>query len=200
MSEPRLILDGLRVIDLSTGLAGAAATLMLAESGADVVKVEPPDGDAMRGSAAFATFNRSKRSVVLDLSEADARARLDDLLADADVVVHSFHRAAAVPFGLDTATLSDRHPWLISCAITGWPADHADAALPCEETLVLARSGIVDEQRGNRVGPVYLRFPLARWGAAYLAAIGVLARLVHRQRSGRGGAADTSLLQARCWR
>ena len=82
------ILDGLRVIDLSWALSGAVATQLLAEAGADVIKIEPPSGDPGRPTAAFATWNRSKRSVVLNLASPLDRRALDELLAGADVLLH----------------------------------------------------------------------------------------------------------------
>src|SRR5262249_61964410 len=95
------ILEGIRVIDLSDGMAGPVATLLLAESGADVVMVEPPDGAPSRALAGFRTWNRSKRSVVLDVDTADDRAALDQLLAAADVVVHNFGPTRARELALD---------------------------------------------------------------------------------------------------
>jgi crotonobetainyl-CoA:carnitine CoA-transferase CaiB-like acyl-CoA transferase len=85
-----VILDDVRIVDLSQGLAGPLATRLLAEAGADVVKVEPPGGDRMRrlNPTGFAIWNRSKRGVVLDLDDGVDRARLDALLTEADVVVH----------------------------------------------------------------------------------------------------------------
>ncbi len=93
------ILDGIRIVDLSDGIAGPVATLILAEAGADVVAVEPPEGAANRATNGFHTWMRSKRSVVLDLDTADDRAALDRLLAAADVVVHNYGptRARAGP-------------------------------------------------------------------------------------------------------
>ncbi len=100
------ILDGIRIVDLSDGIAGPVSTLLLAEAGADVVAVEPPGGLHLRGDAGFHTWLRSKRSVVLDVDQPDDRARLDDLLAAADVVVHNYGPTRARELGLDDATLA----------------------------------------------------------------------------------------------
>src|SRR5437588_2962126 len=107
------ILDGIRILDLSDGIAGPVSTLLLAESGADVVAVEPPAGARNRRVAGFHTWMRSKRSVVLDVEERDDRASLDDLLAAADVLVHNYGPTRARALGLDDTTLADRHPQLI---------------------------------------------------------------------------------------
>src|SRR5689334_9471928 len=107
------ILDGIRIVDLSDGIAGPVATLMLAEAGADVVAVEPPDGAANRATNGFHTWMRSKRSVVLDLDDTGDRARLDQLLAAADVLVHNHGPTRARELRLDDASLAERFPQLI---------------------------------------------------------------------------------------
>ncbi|MET0146120.1 MAG: CoA transferase [Ilumatobacteraceae bacterium] len=191
------ILDGVRVVDTSWGLAGPVAALLLAEAGADVVKVERPGGDPLRSlhPAAFATWNRSKRSVVLDLEDSGDRHRFDGLLAGADVLIHGFRPSVATRFALDDAMLLAAHPRLVVSAITGYPADHADAERPGWDVLVQARGGLMDIQDNVRPGPFVWRFPAPSWGAAYLATAGIVARLVHRLRSGRGGVAHTSIVQ-----
>jgi crotonobetainyl-CoA:carnitine CoA-transferase CaiB-like acyl-CoA transferase len=192
----RRILDGVRVIDCSEGMAGPVAALLLAEAGADVIKVERPGGDPARDSLGFLTWNRSKRSVVLDLQEATGRAALDSLLAEADVLIHGFGPTAAAALELDDETLGRRHPHLITSAVLGWPAGHPSADGPSDDLLVSARLGLCDEQQGYRPGPIYLRFPFGSWCAVYLCAIGVLARLLQRERGGAGGgAAHTSIAQ-----
>ncbi|HXY91828.1 MAG TPA: CoA transferase [Acidimicrobiia bacterium] len=189
------ILDGIRIVDLSDGIAGPVATLLLAEAGADVVTVEPPGGAASRARPGFRTWNRSKRSVVLDVDREDGRAELDALLAAADVVVHNFGPARARELALDDDRLARAHPQLIACSVLSWPANHADADRPVDELLAAARLGVFDEQYGYRDGPIFLRVPIGNWAAVYNAAAGIVARLVVRQRTGRAGPAHTSLVQ-----
>ncbi|HEX4218291.1 MAG TPA: CoA transferase [Acidimicrobiales bacterium] len=190
------ILDGIRVIDCSEGIAGPVAALMLAEAGADVIKVEQPGGDPSRASEGFRTWNRSKRSVVLDLHHEAGRDRLHGLLADSDIFIHGFGPATAADMGLADRELAVRHPHLITCAVLGWPAGHPSADGPIDDLLVSARLGLCDEQRGHRDGPVFLRFPFGSWCAVYLATIGVLSRLIQRRRGGAGGGpAHTSIAQ-----
>ena len=189
------ILDGIRIIDCTIGLAGPEATHLLAEVGAEVIKVEPPEGDITRGTAAFSTWNRSKRGVVLDLREQRDLERLNDLLATADVFVHGFRPSEALARGLDDDSLSQRHPHLIVCAVTGYPMDHPDAERPGWDILVQARSGAMGEVDGNRPGPIFLRFPLPSWATVYLVVLGILSRLIVRHRTGKGGACHTSLYQ-----
>jgi crotonobetainyl-CoA:carnitine CoA-transferase CaiB-like acyl-CoA transferase len=190
------ILDGVRILDLAEGLAGSVAALILAEAGADVVKIEPPGGGPLRGKPPFHVWNRSKRGVAMDVTGAD-RARFEDLVRSADVLIHDLAPTAAAARGLDEARLKALAPGLIVCAVTGFPAGHDEQETPAIDTLVLAASGVMDEQGpvARADGPVYLRFPLGSWGAAWLAAIGVATRLYNLRRGGGPGAVGTSLLQ-----
>ncbi len=189
------ILSHIRILDLSRGLAGPLATRLLAEAGADVIKLEPPGGDPLRSQAAFASWNRSKRSIMVDLRAAEDRVLLEHLLAGADVLVHSLRPADARDLSLDDATLAARFPALIVCSISGYPIDHPDAERCGQDILVQARLGLMDEQQGHRAGPIFLRFPLPSWGAMYLAVAGILARLLIRERDSQAGPVHTSLLQ-----
>ncbi|WP_313053501.1 CoA transferase [Pseudomonas lopnurensis] len=194
MSEA--ILSGVRVISLCTDIAGSAAGLQLAEAGAEVIMIEPPDNPARRQPALFAVLNRGKRSVVFDLDAPGTRERLDRLLASADVLLHEFTPARTAELGLGDAALMARFPALVSAGITGWPRRHALADAPGRETLVLARLGLLDEQPGHREGPVFVRMPFASWLAGWLCVVGVMARLIARDRDSRGGVVHTSLAQA----
>lgn len=186
------ILHGLRVIDLAAGLAGSAAALYLSEAGAEVLKViRPGHGD---NEVLLRVLNRGKQRVALDLQVA---ADLAALLATADVLVHDLTPSEATAFALDDAALKSRYPALTIASIGGWPRRHARADAPVRETLVLARLGLLDEQPGHRPGPVFIRMPFASWIASWLCAVGVMARLIARDRDGgRGGVAHTSLAQA----
>ncbi len=193
MTEP--ILAGVRVVEVSSWLAGPVATMLLAEAGADVVKVEPPGGDPARALPGFATWNRSKRSAVLDLGTAAGRSGLQDLLAEADVLVHSLRPSVARRAGVHDNQLGADHPGLVWCSITGWPHGHPDEDRPGYEILAQAATGVMDEELGTRPGPVFLRFPYGSWSAALAGLIGVLARLRVREATGRGGPVYTSLYQ-----
>ncbi|HEY2332272.1 MAG TPA: CoA transferase [Acidimicrobiales bacterium] len=189
------LLSGLRVVEVSSWLAGPVAALLLAEAGAEVVKVEPPGGDPARPLPGFATWNRSKQSVVLDLHTEEGRASLHTLLAGADVLVHSFPPSAAARAGLDDARLGHEHPALIRCGILGWPHGHPDEDRDGFDILAQAATGVMDEELGTRPGPVFLRFPYASWNAGFLAVVGILARLRERDLTGLGGPVRTSLME-----
>jgi len=189
------ILDGVRVVDLAQGLAGSVAAMVLAEAGAEVVRIEPPGGDPMRGAPPFAVWNRSKSSVALDAFGA-GRDQLERLVRGADVLIHDYPPGEARAKGLDDASLKRLAPGLIVAAVTGFPEGHDDDETPADDVLVLAKSGIMDEQGAvRRDGPIYVRFPLGSWGAVWLAAIGIATRIYNERRGGGVGAVRTSLFQ-----
>ena len=187
-------LTGLRVVDCSGGQAGARATGMLADYGADVIWVEPPGGDACRADApACAVLNRGKRSVILDLTTGRGRSQLLDLLATADAAVQSWRPGVAERLGVGYDTLHTRNPGLVVCSITGFGADGPYRDVPGHEALVHALVGTMAEQPGFRDGPIFEALPFASIGAAYLAQIGILAALYRREDDGLGRHVETSL-------
>ena len=111
-------LRGVRVVDLTSGVAGPLATMVLSDHGADVIKVEPSGGDPMRSLDAYTVWNRGKRSVVLDLHIATDRVRLRELLATADVLVEGFSPGVMAGWGLDYGTIHAEFPDLVYCSLT----------------------------------------------------------------------------------
>ncbi|KAA1394282.1 CoA transferase [Aeromicrobium ginsengisoli] len=190
-------LAGVRVVEIATGLAAPAATRLLAEAGADVVKVESLDGDPTRERhpAAFASWNRSKRSVVLDVDSADGLEGVHTLIDLADVVVHDLPAARATALSLDTASVTERHPGVVVASVPAYPVGHPRADDDVSDSLVQAAEGLMDEQQGHREGPVFVRIPYSSWSAAYLLAAGTVARLVQRERTGLALPISTSLFQ-----
>jgi len=150
-------LSGLLVLDFTTLLPGPLASLLLAEAGATVIKIERPGGgDEMRGyqprfgadSANFALLNRGKHSVAIDLKAADAPARLAPLLARADVLIEQFRPGVMERLGLGYAALAARHPRLIYCSITGFGQDGPRARFAGHDLNYLALSGLLGLARG----------------------------------------------------
>jgi crotonobetainyl-CoA:carnitine CoA-transferase CaiB-like acyl-CoA transferase len=186
------ILGALRVVEFATGLAPAAAAMQLGEVGAQVTKVF---NDLACETTLFRVLDRGKTRVRLAADPGLALEQLHGLLAGADVLIHDFTPAQTLAWSLNDELLSQRYPALVVCGIAGWPRNHALANAPVRETLVLARLGLLDEQPGHRQGPVFVRMPYASWMAAWLAVIGVMARLLARTRDGHGGVAHTSLAQ-----
>ncbi|MHB8576107.1 MAG: CoA transferase, partial [Dehalococcoidia bacterium] len=134
-------LDGLRILDLSWGPAGGMATMVLADFGAEVIKVEPPGGDPFRHLAAAPMWLRGKQSVVLDLKTPTSVERLHDLLPSADVLVASYRPGVAGRLGADYATCAALNPALVYCSITGFGPRGPYRNYKGYEGLVAAKSG-----------------------------------------------------------
>ena len=189
------MLGDLRIVEIGEGMAVQVAGLMLSELGGDVLKIERPGGDLSRGTAPFANWNRGKRSLEVDLDTAGGMVALKERLAGADVLLHQFSPARAKRRGLDDASLAAAFPKLVVCGVTGSPHNHPDVERSDDDLLVAARLGVMYENDGHRAGPIVYRYRAGSWAAAHLAASGILARLVMRLQSGKGGTAHTSILQ-----
>ncbi len=189
------VLEGIRILDLTWGSAGSMGVLLLAEQGADVVKVEPPTGDPFRAYVGSHVWNRSRRSVALDLKSDGGRKAFRRLLADADVLVESFRPGVMDRLGLGYEALAEELPRLVYCSCPGYPQGHRLADRPGYDALVQAASGQQWEQPGWRPGPTFLAMPMPSMGALFLVAIGIATALVAREATGRGQHVRTSLLQ-----
>jgi crotonobetainyl-CoA:carnitine CoA-transferase CaiB-like acyl-CoA transferase len=189
-------LAGLVVVDLSTTLPGAQATQFLADCGAEVIMVEPPDGSPLRELAGWPALLRGKRSVTLDLHDDADMERLRALLRRADVMVNTMRPTTAERIGLTHDALSKAYPRLVVAMITGWGSTGPFRDYKGWEALVMAKTGVMHEKRGlaTRPGPAYTTFAYASWGAAHAAVQGVLAALLERESSGRGQTVETNLV------
>jgi crotonobetainyl-CoA:carnitine CoA-transferase CaiB-like acyl-CoA transferase len=188
-------LDGLRVLDLSWGIAGALGVQLLAEQGADVIKVEPPGGDPFRAYDGYRVWDRSKRSITVDLKgEAglDAFLRLADA---ADVLVETFRPGVTDRLGIGFDAVHARNPRLVYASCPAYPEGHRLADRPGYDALVQAASGQQWEQPGWRPGPIFLHLPMPSMAAMFLVPSGILAALIARETTGRGQHVRTSLLQ-----
>lgn len=197
------ILSGLRVADFSRVLAGPYATMMLADFGADVIKIESPTGDDTRAwrppvdeageSTYFAAVNRNKRSVVCDLATADGLATARRLAGTADVVVENFRPGVMERFGLDEATLRAGNPGLVFCSITGFGRD-AGAALPGYDLLVQAVGGLMSITGAPDGEPSKVGVALVDVLTGLNAFSGILLALRRRDATGEGSRVDVDLL------
>src|SRR5688572_14344781 len=140
--------DDLRIIDLSSGRAAGIATMVLADFGAEVIKVEPPGGDPERSDPSSPMWLRGKRSITLDLATADGQQRLHELVRGADVVVASYPAGAAEAHAADYATLSALNAGLVYCSVTGWGLNGPLAHYPADDALVMAKSGRMSQMAG----------------------------------------------------
>ncbi len=188
-------LAGVRVLDLSWGIAGPVGVMLLADMGADVVKIEPPGGDPFRSQPAYHVWNRSRRSVVVDLKSDEGREVFLRLCDRADVVVEAFSPGTMGRLGLSYAELAGSFPRLVYCSVPAYPPGHRFRDRPGWDPLVQARAGMQNEQPGWRPGPVFLHFPAPSMAACFLLAAGVLSALISREQSGRGQHVETSLYQ-----
>jgi crotonobetainyl-CoA:carnitine CoA-transferase CaiB-like acyl-CoA transferase len=200
-----LALDGLRVIDLTSHLSGPYCSMLLADQGADVIKVErPDDGDDARRmppfvngqSSPFMLWNRNKRSIVLDLKQERDRDLCRDLARGADVFIENFKPGTAARLGLGYDALAALNPRLVYCSISGFGQTGPYSERPGFDLMVQAMSGIMSVN-GPEAGPPH-RLPLAICdiGAGMFGAIGILAALQARARTGQGQHVDTSLYEA----
>ncbi len=197
------VLAGVRVLEHGTFITGPAAAMLLADLGADVVKVEQPAGDpfrAFRGglySPHYQTYNRNKKSVTLDTRKAEDLALFDQLVAEADVYIQNFRPGVADKLGAGEARLRELNPRLIYCAISGFGADGPAAQRPSYDTVAQAASGflklLVNPANPRVVGPA-----IADALTGFYAAYGILGALYERekQRPERGRRVEVSMFEA----
>jgi crotonobetainyl-CoA:carnitine CoA-transferase CaiB-like acyl-CoA transferase len=201
-------LAGLRVIELGMWIAGPATGAILADWGAEVCKVEPPDGDPFRHvmsaqgyspelpNAPFTLDNRGKRSVTLDLTVPEARTALAELLAGADVFLTNLRLDALGRLDLTPEVLLARHPGLVYGLITGYGSTGPDADRPGYDAGAFgARAGVVHQMRVGDGPPIALPLGFGDHVVALSAAGGICAALLERARTGRGQLVETSLLR-----
>nr|WP_251011177.1 CoA transferase [Variovorax paradoxus] len=195
-------LQGLRIVDLSRVLSGPYCTQILADHGADVLKVEPPSGDETRTwgppfvddvAAYFQGVNRNKRSICLDLSKPEGKERVLQLLAKADVVVENFKAGTMARWGLGHEDLAARFPALVYCSISGFGGDGPLGGLPGYDAAVQAMSGIMSVNGEAGGDATRVGIPIVDMVTGLNATIGILAALQERNRSGRGQRVELSL-------
>lgn len=148
------VLDGIKILDLSQGIAGPMASMVLSDNGADVIKIEPPEGDPHSGQLGYRAWQRGKRNAVFDLKNNKDRETFLNLVKTADVLLESYAPGETTGLGIDFSTLHDINPGLIYCSITGYGRDNPLSDRPACDGLVAARTGLHYEQRG-RVGSQY---------------------------------------------
>jgi formyl-CoA transferase len=195
-------LDGIRVVELANYVSGPYAGMMLADFGAEVIKIEVPGtGDPFRGwgtvdySPTFGSVNRSKKSVVLDLKTGEGKAAAATLIADADVVIENFRPGTLERLGLGYDELRVANPRLIWCSITGFGNLGPLAERPGYDTVGQAMGGLLSVLT-DMDAPKPMGISFSDHLAGMVAANGILAALHARHRTGKGQRVDTSLLEA----
>ena len=202
LSAPAL--DGLRVVDLTRVLAGPLCTQMLADNGAQVVKIEPPGGDetrqlgppydALGHSAYFAALNRGKKAISLDLIQPEAQEVLHRLLQDADVLVENFLPGTMEKWGLGYEdVLARRYPRLIYCAISGFGRDGPLGGLPGYDAVLQAQCGLMSINGESASGATRMGIPIVDHLTGYVALTSILMAVCSRQKSGAGQRVEATL-------
>ena len=203
-----LALDGIRIVDLTQVMAGPFCTMLLADLGADVIKVEPPGGDLSRSMggrrlhmkgkdhAPFIALNRNKRSIVLDLKLPADRDHLLTILADADVLVENFRPGVAERLGMGFATVASRNPRLIYASISGFGQSGPWADRPGFDLIAQGMAGVMSVTGTADGNPVKCGIPISDLAAGLYAANGIQAALFAREKTGRGQRVETSLFEA----
>jgi crotonobetainyl-CoA:carnitine CoA-transferase CaiB-like acyl-CoA transferase len=187
-------LTGFTVIDLTTGLAGPLAGMLMADNGANVIRVTSPRGDPSMDTGGYPVWNRGKKGLVLDIEKREGVAVFERLLATADVLLESHAPGAMDRLGLGYAALHAKFPRLVYTSITGYGQVGSERDRPAHEALVHARIGIMaNEHYKPRPGPIYTGFPMGGYGAASLALLGSVTALYVRETTGRGQHVDTSI-------
>ena len=198
-------LKGIRVLDLTSVVVGPVCTWRLAQYGADIVKVENPEGDLMRGlggqsptgqhSGAYLHFNRGKRNICLDLKPAEAREAIDRLVASADVIVANMRPQALERLGLDAAAVRARHPDKIYCLITGYGTDGPYAGRPTYDSVVQGATGMAGLMLARDGAPAYVPLLICDHVAGEIAAGAILAAIVERRTRGTGCSIEVPMFE-----
>ncbi|MGC2941709.1 MULTISPECIES: CaiB/BaiF CoA transferase family protein [unclassified Brevibacterium] len=203
MNATKKLLSGVRVVDFSRVLAGPYATAMLADQGAEVIKVEMPGhGDDSRhlgpftdsGSTYFTGLNRGKRSIEADLKDPEHHARLLDLIAEADVVVENFRPGVAAKLGLSYEDAKAVKPDIVYASISGFGQHGAQAGRPAYDTVIQALSGLMASTGFPEGSPTRIGESIADVSAGVFAAFGISTALFHRQTTGEGTHLDIPML------
>ncbi len=205
VNESFRILPKVRVVDLTTSIAGPYASMLLSDFGAEVIKVERPAGDDARHwgppfldgeSLWFLAVNRNKKSLALDYSGEEGRQVLAELIDTADVVVTNQLLSVQKKLGLDAATLRASRPGLIHVSLTGFGLSGPHASLPCYDLIAEGYSGVMDLTGPADAEPQKVGAPAADMLAGADAAIAVLAALHRRAATGQGASIDVSLTES----
>ena len=201
-------LAGLKVIDLTRVLGGPYCTMILSDHGAEVIKIEPPQGDEVRDwgppfhayedegadASYFIGVNRNKRSLALDLSKPEGRAVLLRLLEGADVLVENYKPGSMEKWGIGyEEVLSKRFPRLVHCRVSGFGGDGPLGALPGYDAVIQAMVGLMSINGNDSTGPLRMGTPIVDLATGLYACIGILMALQERERSGRGQFLDMTL-------
>lgn len=203
MPDPSMPLAGIRVLDLSRVLAGPICTMILADLGAEIVKVENPDGgDETRGMKPpeaggeahfYLSVNRTKKSVAIDISTPEGRELIHRLAAECDVLVENYRKGVMAKHGLDWEAMKDRHPHLVYCSISAYGRESPLADLPGFDPILQAESGMMSLNGEPEGEPMRHALAIVDTMTGYYSTIGVMAAIMAQKETGRGQFVDVAL-------
>ena len=202
--QKRRPLEGIRILEIASMIFGPLAGQYLGDMGADVIKLEPPEGDLTRAigprrsprmGAFFMTSNRSKRSIVVDLKRPEGRDVLQRLVAKTDVLLHSMRTPAANRLGLDYATLAKTNPSLVYCHVTGYGDEGPYGGRPAYDDIIQAASGLAMLQQVVAGQPRFIPTIIADKISGVHAAYAIVLALMHRMRTGEGQQVDVAMFE-----
>jgi crotonobetainyl-CoA:carnitine CoA-transferase CaiB-like acyl-CoA transferase len=197
-------LDGIRVLDLTSVVLGPLATQILGDYGADVIKIEAPEGDLMRSngvslhtgmSSIYLALNRNKRSVALDLKSNEGAAALRKLIATSDVFVHNMRVAAIERLGFGYEAVAQINPRIVYCAATGFGQDGPDGEKPAFDDIIQAACGLASVASIGHEAPDYTASLIADKTTGLVVANAVMAAMLHRERYGVGQYVEVPMLE-----
>ncbi len=188
------VLSGFRVIDFGQYIPGPYTAMLLAEQGAEVIKVERPEGDPARGDPGFMVWNRSKKSIKLDLKKNQAVKIAHELIKKADVIIENFRPGVADRLGIGFDEVEKVNPKAIYCSISGFGQKGPYRDLPGWDPMVgTLSSAFVEHGGGVEYPPLYLVNPLPSHYCAFMAAFSITTALFARESTGKGQRVDISL-------
>lgn len=196
-------LSGIRVVDLTRIIAGPFCTLLLADMGAEVIKIGPPgQGDPLRGQGVivdglswyYASFNRNKKSMTVNLRSQEGKEILAELIRRSDVVVENFRPGVMAEMGFDYPRLKELKPDIVYCGITGFGKDGPYRDRPAFDFIAQAMSGLMSLNGREGEEPLRVSLPISDLVAGMYAAFGIVVALLHRERTGEGQEVQTSLV------
>jgi crotonobetainyl-CoA:carnitine CoA-transferase CaiB-like acyl-CoA transferase len=199
-AKPIAPLDGIRILDLTSVIMGPFATRILADMGADVIKIEPPEGDMLRPprgglSAMMLNLYRNKRSVTLDLKSSDGKAALEALIPTADVLVHNLRPRVMQRLGFNYEAVKTLNPKIVYCAATGFGSDGPYCDKPAYDDLIQASSGYASTNIPLTGEPAYAPAIICDKLVGQAIAYAILGALLHRERAGMGQAIEVPMFE-----
>ncbi len=190
------VLRGIRVLDFSQYIAGPFAAMLLGEQGAEVTKIERPEGDPMRCHPGFVVWNRSKKGVTLDLKKPEGQRIARRLVEESDIIIESFRPGVADRLGIGYAAVSEANPRVVYCSVSAFGPDGPYRDLPGWDPIVASVAATYTTQAGLEGPPLYLLMPMPSYYAALMASFSITTALFAREITGTGQKVDVSLFGA----